>query len=483
MENLGLYNIERSILATIFFHPELFEDVCSVLDKKDFSSPFFQLIFEVMLKQHEAQKIIDPDLIVPFLKQSKIYNEAEFLSILATTPLVNIDFYLQEVKNVSIKRALYAFANTIATSSQDQNISAEDLIEEAEQKIYALSSSGESKDFRKSEEIVINTLAMIQSVKERGNNLLIGLNTGFAELNRLTTGFNPGELIIIGARPSMGKTTFVLNMVQKFLASGKGVAFFSLEMQAEHLMLRMLSSSTSIPLQRLRIGDLDAEEWTHLSQIADHTSALPLYIDDNSFVSITQLRSKMRKLKSKNPDIGVCVVDYLQLMSGPKKSGGGELKRQEEISEISRGLKILARELDIPIIALSQLNRMLESRDDKRPQLSDLRESGAIEQDADVILFLYRGDVYRKRDEKAKEEKAKREGNKEYKSDFVEREIEPAEIILAKNRNGEVKSVKVQFNKKCIRFEEPSIEEERDYKTRYESSQEYVDMDISSTLQ
>lgn len=184
----------------------------------------------------------------------------------------------------------------------------------------------------------------------------------------------------------------------------------------------------------------------------------------------------MRKLKSKHPELGACVVDYLQLMSGSKK--GGEAKRQEEISEISRGLKILARELEIPIIALSQLNRMLESRDDKRPQLSDLRESGAIEQDADIILFLYRDDVYRKRDEKAKEEKARKEGNKEYKSEFVERDIEPAEIIVAKNRNGEVKTVKIQFNKKYIRFEEPSLEEERDYKTRYENSQEYVDMSI-----
>lgn len=482
MENLGLYNIERSILATIFFNPDIFEDVSSLLDERDFSHPFFRSIFGVMCKQHQSQKLIDADLIAHLLRNSKNYSEEEFLSILTLAPLVHLDFYLQEVKNASIKRSLHRFANRIASSSQDHNIDAQELIDEAEKEIYALSSHGNLKDFRRSEEIVTSTLEMIKSVKERGNNLLIGLNTGFAELNRLTTGFNPGELIIIGARPSMGKTTFVLNMVQKFLASGKGVAFFSLEMQAEHLMLRMLSSSTSIPLQRLRVGDLSAEEWTYLSEIADHTTTLPLYIDDNSFVSIAQLRSKMRKIKSQNPDLGACVVDYLQLMSGSKKGGGGEFRRQEEISEISRGLKILARELEIPIIALSQLNRMLESRDDKRPQLSDLRESGAIEQDADVILFLYRGDVYRKREEKAKEEKAKREGNN-YKSDFIEQDTEPAEIILAKNRNGEVKSIKVQFNKKCIRFEELSLEEERSYKTRYENSQEYVDMDISDTFQ
>ncbi|MCE3046826.1 replicative DNA helicase [Helicobacter kayseriensis] len=474
MENLGLHNIERSVLATIFFNPDTFEDVSSVLQTKDFHDPFLKMIFEAMQKQHEAQKPIDPDLLLPLLSQNKIFNEEEFLSILALAPLVNLEFYLQEIRNASLKRSLYAMANNIAQSSQDQNKDAQEVLEEAERELYELSSHGELKDFRQSEEIVQSTLSLIQDIKARGNNLLIGLNTGFAELNRITTGFNPGELIIIGARPSMGKTTFVLNMVQKFLVSGKGVAFFSLEMQAEHLMLRMLSSSTSIPLQRLRVGDLSSEEWSNLSQTSDHTAKLPLYIDDNSFVSITQLRSKMRKLKSKQPDLGVCIVDYLQLMSGSKK-GGGEAKRQEEISEISRGLKILARELEIPIIALSQLNRMLESRDDKRPQLSDLRESGAIEQDADIILFLYRDDVYRKREEKAKEEKARKE-NQEYKSQFVEREIEPAEIIVAKNRNGEVKTVKIQFNKKFIRFEEPSLEEERDYKTRYETSQEYVDM-------
>lgn len=474
MDNLGLRNIERSILATIFFNPEIFEDVSSVLDEKDFSDAFLQSVFGAIKNQYEAQKPIDADLIVPTLSKNKFYSEEEFLSLLALAPLVNLDFYLQEIKNASIKRTLYLMANRIATSAKDQNTQAQDVLEDAEKTIYEISANGELKEFRDSEEIVVSTIKMIEEIKARGNNLLVGLNTGFAELNRITTGFNPGELIIIGARPSMGKTTFVLNMVQKFLASGKGVAFFSLEMQAEHLMLRMLSSSTSIPLQRLRVGDLNAEEWSSLSQISSHTSSLPLYIDDSSFVSITQLRSKMRKLKSKISDLGVCVVDYLQLMSGNKKNGG-EAKRQEEISEISRGLKILARELEIPIIALSQLNRMLESRDDKRPQLSDLRESGAIEQDADIILFLYRDDVYRKREEKAKEERAKKE-DKDYKSQFVEREIEPAEIIVAKNRNGEVKNVKIQFNKKYIRFEEPSLEEEKDYKTRYESSQDYVDM-------
>ena len=289
----------------------------------------------------------------------------------------------------------------------------------------------------------------------------------------------------------MGKTTFVLNMVQKFLSTGKGVAFFSLEMQAEHLMLRMLSSATTVPLQRMRIGDLSDEEWSALSESSSLIASQDLFIDDHPNLSITQLRSKVRKLKLQFPSVGAVVVDYLQLMRGSKTSSGGEGKRQEEVSEISRGLKLLAREMNIPVIALSQLNRGLENRDDKRPQLSDLRESGAIEQDADVILFLYREDVYRKKEdqakkEKAKKEKAKKEGKEnEYVSEYVERDIEPAEIIVAKNRNGEVKKVKIQFNKPYIRFEDVANQDEedsfspKDLKSRF-SGAESVNLSVPS---
>jgi replicative DNA helicase len=262
----------------------------------------------------------------------------------------------------------------------------------------------------------------------------------------LTAGFGDGDLVIIAARPAMGKTSFCLNIAQKSLDDGKGVAIFSLEMPAEQLMLRMLSSKTSIPLQKLKIGDLSDSELTRLSEASDLLSSQLLFVDDNGMVNIHQVRAKLRKLKSQHPQISLAIIDYLQLMGSATSK-----ERHLEVSEISRGLKLLARELQMPIIALSQLNRSLESRNDKRPMLSDLRESGAIEQDADLILFVYRDDVYRIREEKEKEKKAKAEG-KEYKSTFFEKPEEEAEVIVGKNRNGPIGVANLIFQKSCTRF-------------------------------
>jgi replicative DNA helicase len=242
-------------------------------------------------------------------------------------------------------------------------------------------------------------------------------------------------------------TAFVLNIASKILDHNKGVAFFSLEMPAEQLMLRLMSAKASIALQDLRVGNLSDEQWSSLSKTADHFSRSKLFVDDDGNLTITALRSKLRKLKERHPEISCAIIDYLQLMSG---SGGKD--RHQEVSEISRGLKLLARELNIPIIALSQLNRSLESRNDKRPMLSDIRESGSIEQDADIILFVYRDDVYRRKEEMEKEKAASKDG-KQYKSDFIERPEEEAEVIVGKNRNGPTGHVKLVFHKRFTRFE------------------------------
>ena len=217
-------------------------------------------------------------------------------------------------------------------------------------------------------------------------------------------------------------------------------------MPAEQLMLRMLSAKTSIPLQKLKVGDMSDEQWGRLTSAADEMSKKKFFVDDNGSVDIHKVRAKLRKLKSLHPEISLAIIDYLQLMNS-----AGSKDRHLEVSEISRGLKLLARELNIPIIALSQLNRGLESRSDKRPMLSDLRESGAIEQDADMILFVYRDDVYRIREEKEKEQKARTEG-KEYKSNFFEKPEELAEVIVGKNRNGPVGVANLVFQKACTRF-------------------------------
>jgi replicative DNA helicase len=246
-------------------------------------------------------------------------------------------------------------------------------------------------------------------------------------------------------------TALVLNMALKAIERNEGVAFFSLEMPAEQLMLRLLSAKTSIPLQALRVGDLRDEQWSQLSAATQELSEKKLFVDDGGYAPIQHVRSKLRKLKSQHPEITIAIIDYLQLMSGEGKEG-----RQQEVSEISRGLKQLARELQIPIVALSQLNRGVESRDNKRPMLSDLRESGAIEQDADIILFVYRDDVYREAMEKEKEMKAKAEG-KEYVSDFRKKSEEAAEIIIGKQRNGPTGTVDLVFQKNFTRFVDATI--------------------------
>jgi replicative DNA helicase len=287
-----------------------------------------------------------------------------------------------------------------------------------------------------------------------GNKHLIGETTGFEALDRRTTGFNAGDLIIIAARPAMGKTALVLNMALKNVEQGKGVIFFSLEMPAEQLMLRMLAAKTSIPLQNLRKGDLDDQQWSNLSGAFDDLNTKKLFVDDGGSININQLRARVRKLAQNDANnIKLVIIDYLQLMQGT-----GNKDRHQEVSDISRGLKMLAREMKIPIIALSQLNRGLENRPDKRPMLSDLRESGAIEQDADIIMFVYRDDVYKERDEARKEKEAKDKGE-DYKSKFINKPEEEAEVIIGKQRNGPIGTVKLNFQKALTRF----VDKENDH--------------------
>jgi len=271
----------------------------------------------------------------------------------------------------------------------------------------------------------------------------------------MTSGFGEGDLVIIAARPAMGKTSFVLNIALRSLDLNKGVAIFSLEMPAEQLMLRMISSKSGIALQSLRTGNMTDEDFSILTEIIDYFSTKKLFIDDSSMQSIHTVRAKLRKLKAMHPELSLVIIDYLQLMVGDNK------ERHIAVAEISRGLKMLARELKLPILALSQLNRGLESRPDKRPMMSDLRESGAIEQDADIIMFVYRDDIYKIRDAKQKLKEAEKEGKDMSEQinlqEMENKPIESAEIIIGKQRNGPTGVVHLQFNKKLTRFEEPTL--------------------------
>jgi replicative DNA helicase len=439
-------NIERAVLSSILFDPSIYEDVAAKLKPVDFYLPDHKIIFESMGELEKADKPIDEEFLKKVLTQKEKFNEDIFIEIISSNPLSNSEAYIDEIKEKSVKRELVKLTTDIKSVAVDQDLPSSEVLDLVQKKLYEISMDAVDKEFRDSPEMVTATISHIHNMKQRGNEGVIGVDTGFRELNEKTAGFTEGQLIIIAARPAMGKTALTLNMAQKALDDGKGVAIFSLEMPAEELMLRMLSAKAPIPLQDLKVGNLSDEQWSDLTRASEEMSHKKLFVDDNGMVNINQLRSKLRKLKMQNPEISLAIIDYLQLMSG---TGGKD--RHLEVSEISRGLKLLARELDMPIIALSQLNRGVESRHDKRPMLSDIRESGSIEQDADIILFVYRDDIYKFREEKEKEKRAKAEGQ-EYRSTFVEKEEEDAELIIGKNRSGPIGVAHLVFQKRFTKF-------------------------------
>jgi len=451
MENMYNLNIERAVLSAIIFDPEIYEEIASKLMAHDFYLPFHQHIFTAMEELSRDEKPIDEEFLRSKLLSMGKFDEVAMLDLLSANPISNTTAYLAEIKAKSSKRALATLATEIKKVTIEDDLPVEEVMNLVEKKLYEITQNNTNEDFRNSKEITLAMMDEINRLKALGNSKLIGTDTGFKNLNDKTSGFGKGDLVIIAARPAMGKTALVLNMALKAIERNEGVAFFSLEMPAEQLMLRLLSAKTSIPLQALRVGDLRDEQWSQLSATTDELSRKKLFVDDGGYATIHHVRSKLRKLKAQHPEISLAVIDYLQLMSGEGREG-----RQQEVSEISRGLKQLARELQIPIIALSQLNRGLEARENKRPMLSDLRESGAIEQDADIILFVYRDDVYREAKEKEKEMKAKAEG-KEYTSEFRKKSEEEAEIIIGKQRNGPTGTVDLIFQKNFTRFVDASV--------------------------
>jgi len=444
----NLYNLafERSILSSIIFEPSQFDDLSVILTKEDFYLPAHQDIFAAMLTLLQKDQPIDEEFIKKELIRAKKFDEQVLLEILAANPISNTKAYVDEIKDKSLKRHLLTLTTEIKRVTVEEELPSAEVVDIVEKKLYEITQDNQTSDFKDSPKMTFDTMEYIKEMKARGNSVLVGVDTGFKELNKMTTGFGKGDLVIIAARPAMGKTSFILNTVNNLIMQGKGVAFFSLEMPAEQLMLRLLSIQTSIPLQKLRVGDMNDEQWSSLNGAIDKMNSAKLFVDDQGSVNINQLRSKLRKLKNQHPEIEIAVIDYLQIMSGI-----GNQDRHLQVSDISRGLKMLARELEMPIVALSQLNRGLESRNDKRPMLSDIRESGSIEQDADIILFVYRDDVYLYKEEKEREKAAKAEG-KEFTSTYVEKEEEEAEIIIGKQRNGPTGHVKLIFQKKLTRF-------------------------------
>ena len=451
-------NIEKSILSSIFFDTSLFEEISTNLSFSDFYYPPHKDIYKTIEELHALDQPIDEDFVKKRLELDKKFDENALIDIISTNPISNTIAYVKEIKDYATRRELSSLALEIKHISDDENRATDDVVNDIQSRLYQITQNSSVSDFKDSMLIAKDTLTYIEKMKARGNKYLIGLDTGFTELNKQTTGFGKGDLIILAARPSMGKTALVLNMVLRSLQKSIGVVFFSLEMPAEQLMLRLLSAKTSIPLQRLRIGDLNDTQWDSLNAALNELQGKKLFVDDDGGLNINQLKGKLRKLKSQHPEIEMIVIDYLQLMSGT-----GNKDRHLEVSEISRGLKLLAREMEVPIIALSQLNRGVDARPDKRPMLSDLRESGSIEQDADIIMFVYRDDVYRAKEERDKEANAKKEGIS-YTKTFEQKSIEDAEVIIGKQRNGPIGTVHLRFNKQFTRFED----KESGYEVKYD---------------
>ncbi len=446
IDSVYALNIERAVLSSILFNPELIEDVLGLVKPTDFYLSAHQKIFEVMEKLNQEDLPIDEEFIKKRVNNKEV-DESIIIEILSSNPTPNVMAYVKEIKDGSVKRELASLATDIHKVTVEEELPAPEAVDFIQDKLYKITTDSANSELKNMQTVTYDTMEHIKKMKEQGNKYLIGETTGFTALDMKTTGFNEGDLVIIAARPAMGKTSFVLNTALSNIERGAGVIFFSLEMPAEQLMIRLLASKTSIPLQNLRKGDLDDGQWSAMTKAMEDLNTKKLFVDDNGSVNINQLRARVRKLAGNSENnIKMVVIDYLQLMQGT-----GNKDRHLEVSEISRGLKMLAREMKIPIVALSQLNRGLENRPDKRPMLSDIRESGSIEQDADIIMFVYRDDVYKERDEARKEKEAKDKGEN-YKSAFMNKPIEEAEIIIGKQRNGPVGTVKLEFHKELTKF-------------------------------
>lgn len=379
---------------------------------------------------HRENKEIDVITLPDELKRMKKLDDVGGLEYVLNLPnlvgsAANIEYYANIVAEKALARNLISTCTELTTEAYDGQKETEALLDDAERRILQLSDTKNRGDFASVGAVVEVTLDKITKLYENKAGLT-GLPTGFRDLDRMTSGLQPSDLILVAARPSMGKTAFTLNIAQNVgVRQHKTVAFFSLEMSQEQLVQRLLCQIAHIDSQKLRTGQLNSdEEWTRLTDACDKLYESPIYIDDTPGISVAEMRSKARRLKSEH-GLDLIIVDYLQLMQGRNAES-----RQQEISEISRSLKALARELKVPLIALSQLSRSVESRQDKRPMLSDLRESGALEQDADIVSFLYREDYY----------------DKETENQHI------TEVILAKHRNGPVGSVKLYFKNEFTLF-------------------------------
>lgn len=436
--NKSLYSLEseQRVIGALLIDPEAIDRVSETVDSSDFYDQRHRLIFSAIFGLAAERQLIDYITVCQWLDDRGQLKDAGGETYVArlsheSASSAGIGTYAEMVRDKSLIRQLIRVTTeTLESARQPEDKKAHVLIDEAQSRLFKLNDARSSgSTFVLAKDALPSVISTIESANAQ-KSAITGLPTGFEDLDQKTSGMHPGQLIIIAARPSMGKTAFAMNIAE-FVAQlpDKKVGFFSLEMPTNELLTRSLSSLSKVPLVKLRNGNLSKDDWPRLANGIASFNDVQLYIDETSNLNPVLFRSRARKLKNEH-GLDLLIVDYLQLMSGTNGSTGAN--RTSEISEISRSLKLLAKELGIPIIALSQLNRGAEGRSDKRPMMSDLRESGAIEQDADVILFLYRDEVYNK-------------DNEENKG--------IAEVIISKQRNGPIGMVRMTFNGETARFD------------------------------
>ena len=429
---------EQAVLSAMLMDQDAVLRATETVDDTMFYAERHRRIFRAMIAIVERGAVVDPlTLAEELARRSELESSGgkDYIGFLVDVvpTAANIDYHAQIVKEKALRRRLIEVSTTIVQEAYESQLTSFELLDDAEARIFQVAQARAREGFTRIKELLWPTMERIEAL-QHGGNTVTGIASGFSDLDDMTSGFQPADLVIVAARPSMGKTAFTLNIAQHAaIVDQVPVAFFSLEMSKESLVQRMLTAEARIDAQRLRKGMLRDDDFPRLARAAGILSSAPVWIDDTPGITLLEMRSKARRLKA-DAGIKLVIVDYLQLMQGPTNSES----RQQEVSMISRGLKALAKELSVPVIALSQLSRAPEQRtgEHKRPQLSDLRESGAIEQDADLIMFLYRQEMY--------------DGPVDKDGNSLEGK---AEVIIGKQRNGPTGVVNLHFHKQYTRFE------------------------------
>ncbi|WP_423479665.1 replicative DNA helicase [Ligilactobacillus salivarius] len=453
-DNLPPQNIEaeQAVLGAIFLNTDALADAMEYVEADDFYRRAHQILFQAMVDLNNDGEAIDVLTVQNYLTTNNQLDDVggvAYIAELATSvpTAANAGYYAKIVEEKSMLRRLISTATNIITQANNGDDDVPSLLDSAERQIMDVSERRNRSGFREIKDVLNETLSDIDRLSQQSEDIT-GLPTGYREFDKMTAGLQPDNLIILAARPAVGKTAFALNIAQNVATStDTSVAIFSLEMSAESLVNRMLCAEGSINANHLRTGQLDEGEWQNLIVAMGALSNTSIFIDDTPGIKMAEIRAKCRRLAKEKGNLGLVVIDYLQLIEGSNKES-----RQQEVSEISRQLKKLAKELSVPILALSQLSRGVEQRQDKRPVLSDIRESGSIEQDADIVAFLYRDDYYERGESKSEED-----GDDQ---DSLNQDIGEVELIIEKNRAGARGTVKLLFIKSYNKFSNISYAQE-----------------------